>query len=253
MDLLRGFIRREFRTRYLGSISGLLWVLIHPVALLMLYGFLFGTVFQTRLPGVPPGTLLAYVAVALWPWLMFSEGLNRATMAVQEHGALLGKVAVPAGLLVVANLSATFILHSVGYVFIIVVLSLLGYPMTLSGMLWMPVGIALLFALTLGLALLTSAVQVLVRDLAQVLTQLMGFWFFLTPILYGRSQLPASLQPIFDFNPLTFHAEAARAALLHGSVPPVDGLITAALISGAVLLLGSWVFRRLRRHFEDFL
>src|SRR5690606_2855644 len=111
-----------------------------------------------------------------------------------------------------------------------VVLWLLGYPMTLGGMLWMPVGIGLLFALTLGLALLTSAVQVLVRDLAQVLTQLMGFWFFLTPILYGRSQLPASLQPIFDFNPLTFHAEAARAALLHDSAPPLDGVLTATLI-----------------------
>jgi ABC-type polysaccharide/polyol phosphate export permease len=253
VDLLRGFIRREFNTRYLGSISGLLWVLIHPVALLLLYGFLFGTVFQTRLPGVPQDALLAYVAVALWPWLMFSEGLNRATMAVQDHSALLGKVAVPAGLLVVANLCATFILHTVGYVFVILVLWLLGYPLLLPGLLWLPVGLALLFALTLGLALLTSAVQVLIRDLAQVLAQLMGFWFFLTPILYGRSQLPAALQPIFDLNPLTFHAEAARAALLQQSVPPIDGILKAAILSGIVLLLGSWVFRRLRRHFEDFL
>lgn len=253
MDLLRGFIRREFKTRYLGSISGLLWVLMHPVALLLLYGFLFGTVFQTRLPGVPQGTLLAYVAVALWPWLMFSEGLNRATLAIQDHAALLGKVAVPAGLLVVANLTATFILHSAGYVFIILVLWLLGYPLTLAGMLWLPVGLLLLFALTLGLALLTSAVQVLVRDLAQLLSQIMGFWFFLTPILYGRSQLPAGLQPVFDLNPLTFHAEAARSTLLHASVPEPGGILTAAVVSASVLLLGSWVFRRLRRHFEDFL
>jgi ABC-type polysaccharide/polyol phosphate export permease len=253
VDLLRGFIRREFNTRYLGSISGLLWVLIHPIALLLLYGFLFGTVFQTRLPGVPQGTLLAYVAVALWPWLMFSEGLNRATLAVQDHSALLGKVAVPAGLLVVANLAATFILHSVGYVFIILLLWLLGYPMTLVGLLWLPLGLILLFTMTLGLALLTSSIQVLVRDLAQVLTQLMGFWFFLTPILYGRGQLPAALQPLFDLNPLTFHAEAARAALLHASAPPIDGILKAAVLSAVALLIGSWVFRRLRRHFEDFL
>ena len=197
--------------------------------------------------------MLAYVAVALWPWLMFSEGLNRATMAVQEHSALLGKVAVPAGLLVVANLSATFILHTVGYVFVNVSLWLLGYPLTLIGLMWLPVGLALLFALTLGLALLTSAIQVLVRDLAQVLAQLMGFWFFLTPILYGRSQLPLGLQPVFDLNPLTFHAEAARATLLHASCPEWTAIAQAAVLSGVVLLIGSWVFRRLRRHFEDFL
>lgn len=253
MDLLLGFIRREFSTRYLGSISGMLWVLIHPVALLLLYGFLFGTVFQTRLPGVPADALLAYVAVALWPWLMFSEGLNRATSSVLEHAPLLGKVKVPASLLVVANVATTFILHSMGYVFVILVLWLLGYPLQPAGLLWLPASLALLFGLTLGLALLTSSVQVLVRDLAQILTQVLGFWFFLTPILYGRSQLPAALQPVFDINPLTFHAEAARTALLEGTVPAARGILLACVISGLCLLVGNWVFRRLRPHFEDFL
>ena len=253
MDLLLGFIRREFNTRYLGSISGLLWVLIHPVALLLLYGFLFGTVFQTRLPGVPANALLAYVAVALWPWLMFSEGVNRATTSVLEHAPLLGKVKVPASLLVVANVATTFALHSVGYVFVIIVLWLLGYPMQLAGLLWVVVGLTLLFTLTLGLALLTAAVQVLVRDLAQILTQLMGFWFFLTPILYGRSQLPAALQPVFDLNPLTFHAEAARTALLEGAAPAFSAVLLACAVSALCLIAGAWVFRRLRPHFEDFL
>lgn len=253
LDLLLGFLRREFSTRYLGSISGLLWVLIHPVALLLLYGFLFGTVFQTRLPGVPAELLLAYVAVALWPWLMFSEGLNRATLAVQEHAALLGKVAVPAGLLVIANLGATFLLHAIGYLFALLVLKLLGYPLHWTGVLWALPGIGLLFVLTLGLALLTSALQVLVRDLAQVLTQLLGFWFFLTPVLYGRAQLPPVLHPWFDLNPLTFYAEGARFAWLGHGEPGWPALGAAVLAAALCLLAGRWVFRRLRPHFEDFL
>lgn len=253
LDLLLGFLRREFNTRYLGSISGLLWVLIHPVALLLLYGFLFGTVFQTRLPGVPPELLLAYVAVALWPWLMFSEGLSRATLAVQEHAALLGKVAVPAGLLVVANLAATFLLHTIGYLFALTVLWLLGYPLQPTGVFAALVGIGLLFVLTLGLALLTSALQVLIRDLAQILSQLLGFWFFLTPVLYGRAQLPAALHPWFDLNPISFYAESARWTWLGRGTLAWSQLGAALLTALLVFLLGFWVFRRLRPHFEDFL
>lgn len=253
LDLLLGFIRRELNTRYLGSISGMLWVLLHPVALLLLYNFLFGTVFQTRLEGVPAELLLAYVAVALWPWLMFSEGLSRATAAVQDHGALLGKVAVPAGLLVLANLATTFALHSVGFLFILLVFKLSGQPLLWSGFLWVLPGISLLFVFTLGLALLTSAIQVLIRDLAQVLGQLLGFWFFLTPVLYGRKQLPESLHPWFDLNPLSFYAEASRTVLLDRPGPGWPQLGIAVLVAAASLGVGLWVFRRLRPHFEDFL
>src|SRR5438270_5288031 len=78
--LFVNFFRRELTTRYLGSTTGLLWALLHPLALLGVYHFVFTTVFRTR--GFGDQSFLLFVAVALWPWLAAQEGLQRATVSL---------------------------------------------------------------------------------------------------------------------------------------------------------------------------
>src|SRR5258707_14943369 len=89
--LFANFLRREIRSRYLGSYSGLAWALLHPLALLAVYGFVFTTVFRT---GAMDGrAFLHFVAVALWPWLAAQEALQRGTRAIGAHAGLIRKVA----------------------------------------------------------------------------------------------------------------------------------------------------------------
>ncbi|MEO8162078.1 MAG: hypothetical protein ABI588_11730, partial [Arenimonas sp.] len=70
-------------SRYAGSVTGLAWTLLHPLAQLGIFAYVFSQVFRV---GVPPGypgvTYVAFVAVALWPWIMFSEGMTRAMGSV---------------------------------------------------------------------------------------------------------------------------------------------------------------------------
>src|SRR4029453_16573496 len=73
--LLRNFFLRELDNRYLGSVTGLAWALVHPLALLAVYHFVFTTVFRTT--GFAGQSFLAFVAVALWPWLAAQEALQR--------------------------------------------------------------------------------------------------------------------------------------------------------------------------------
>src|ERR1700750_2628883 len=75
--LFVNFYRRELTTRYLGSVSGFAWALVHPLALLAVYHFVFTTVFRTT--GFAGQSFLAFVAVALWPWLAAQEALARGT------------------------------------------------------------------------------------------------------------------------------------------------------------------------------
>src|SRR5258705_11625289 len=87
--LFRNFFRRELTTRYLGSMTGLAWALLHPLALLGVYGFVFTTVFRTT--GFAGQSFLAFVAVALWPWLAAQEGLQRATVSLAGYAGLIRK------------------------------------------------------------------------------------------------------------------------------------------------------------------
>src|SRR5437016_7999679 len=98
--LFVNLFRRELRTRYLGSVSGLTWALLHPLALLAVYHFVFTTIFRT---GAMNGkSFLIFVAVALWPWLAAQEGLQRGTTSIAGHAGLIRKVAFPHELVVYA-------------------------------------------------------------------------------------------------------------------------------------------------------
>ena len=78
--LLQNFFVREIRTRYLGSITGLAWALLHPLALLGVYHFVFTTIF--RAGGFQGHSFLLFVAVALWPWIAAQEALQRAAVSL---------------------------------------------------------------------------------------------------------------------------------------------------------------------------
>ena len=90
-------------SRYAGSVTGLAWTLLYPLAQLAIYAVVFTQVFRVGLPaGYPNVSYLAFVAVALWPWIMFTEGLQRAMGAISGNAGLIRKVAFPHRLLVYA-------------------------------------------------------------------------------------------------------------------------------------------------------
>src|SRR5687767_243810 len=121
--LFRNFFARELRTRYLGSSTGLVWALIHPLALLGVYWFVFTTVFRAGNFGSQ--SFLAFVAVGLWPWLAAQEALSRATVSLAGYAGLIRKAAFPQEAIVYASVAATLALNLAGYVLVLGVLKLL--------------------------------------------------------------------------------------------------------------------------------
>ena len=141
------FFRREIESRYLGSLSGFAWALLHPALQLLLYATVFQQIFKARILGAEEHGFLAYVGVGFWAWTLFAEGTSRAVNVLVENAALIGKVAVPPNLLVGASVAATVAIHLFGYAVALSILALIGYdatpgaPYTESGAL----GLKLLF------------------------------------------------------------------------------------------------------------
>lgn len=251
--MLFALIAREIRSRFIGSASGWIWLILNPLLLLAVYSFVFGVIFQAR---VPPGLempFVAWLAVALWPWLMFSEGVLKGSQSIREHAALISKVSLPRELLVFASVSAVFLLHLAGYLAVFLVLVVLGIDLHWAGLPRLLLALVSLFVLTSGLALGLSAIQVYVRDLEQALPTVMMFWFFLTPILYAPSLLPSDLGAWLDLNPLTWWMAEIRSGILHAESLPGWPALAMLLGSLAVAWAGHRIFRRLSPYFEDFL
>jgi len=253
LALTSHFVRREIRNRYLGSFSGGLWALIQPLIQLAVYGFVWKYVFRMSAPGGVGGPgIVAFLAMGVWPWNAFSESLVRATTAMQDNAALIGKIALPREILVLSSVASSFLLHALGFCVIVIVFWASGTPIRLLGLPLAAIAFVQLFVLALGLALLFSAVQVFVRDLGQTLTQLMPLWMFAGPVLYPRDYLPERFRAWLDLNPFTFYPEYLREALLGYGSTGTPWLV-AMIVALAVLALGYTVFRRLSAHFEDFL
>lgn len=245
--------RRDLRNRYLGSFSGGAWAFLQPLVQLAVYAFVFGYIFKQRLPGADAPGYVPFLVVVLWPWTAFAEAVSRATTAIQDNASLIGKVALPRAALVLAPVMASFAIHGAGYLGLLLVMLLAGVGILPSGLALMLPALALLFLFALGLALLLSALQVFVRDIAPALPQLLMLWMFLSPVFYGRYVMPEHVRPWFDANPMTGFAEYLRYVLLGTPAPGWLALACSAFSVVLVLGAGLFAFRRLQRHFEDFL
>lgn len=247
------FARRDLSNRFAGSFSGGLWALFQPLLQLAITSFVFVYVFRARVPGIGAPDYVPFLATALWPWVAFAEAVLRSTTAIQDNAALIGKVALPREILVLASVGTSFAIHIVGFIAIMLAMAVFG-----RGIHWqlLPVAILLyapLLVLALGCALICAAIQVFVRDLVQALGQLLPLLMFGAPVYYARDQLPERFRWLLDFNPFTFYAESFRTLMLDYGTFNFRHLGLAIVVAVVALLIGRWLFHRLDPHFEDFL
>ncbi len=246
-------VSRSIRKDYLENVTGFAWLILQPLMLLGVYAFVFGVVFEARVPEDLEVGFVAYLAVAFWPWTAFSEAVIRSSGTITANSALIGKVAFPSELLPLSMVVATFTMHMVGYVAVLIVLQMTGSDIHWLGLLAAVPVLMLLCLLAGAIGLFAGALQVFIRDVAQVLPPLMTFWFFSTPILYSSAQLPEAVAAVVAWNPMGWFVGMLRGALLEGRFELDAAVAAAALVSPFCLWLALRFFRRLSGHFEDFL
>ncbi len=249
----KNLVIRQIKQDYLENLTGFAWLILQPLILLAVYAFVFSTIFKARIPEAGDIGFVPYLAVAFWPWTAFSEAILRANGSITANAALIGKVAFATEQIPLASVTATFAMHLIGFAAVLVVLQLMGTNIHwLYLLLGIPVFL-LMWVFACAIGLFTSAIQVFVRDLAQILPPLVTFWFFTTPILYSASYLPESIQQVAQYNPMAWFVGRLRELLLFGEI----NFDTTAIVMLVFIPVFAWAsllfFRRFSGHFEDFL
>jgi ABC-type polysaccharide/polyol phosphate export permease len=245
-ELFANLFRRDFQAKYKGSLLGVLWSLLNPLALLIVYLVVFGVVFPNKHIDHYPVYLLAGLAC----WIFFSVSLQACSRSMVDSAELIRKVRFPRQLVafsMVATQAVTFALMLA----ILIVLSLIFVPDARTTV-WAAIPLAVVFAgLVAGLALLVACVNVLFRDVEHVLTAALLPWFFLTPILWNTATLPDKarshgtlLEVLRWGNPIAPPIAAVRDALWSGEAPRAAEVVYLVVAAALVLVLGAFVFGR---------
>jgi len=245
------FAQREVTNRFAGSLLGGLWAFVHPLALLLIYTFVFTTVLRMRALADTSVPFVVFLAVALWPWMAFQEAVSRGATSVVANAALVKKIPFAHELVVYAAVASSFAVQLFGYVIVLAFIAATGHTIHLEGLPLVLLALLGLAALATGMALLLGAMHVFVRDLEQGLAHALALLFYLSPILYSASMVPGWVRDLMLLNPIAVLIEAIRGALIDGRVGPGAPEMLALLFCAALLVLGWLVFRRLSPHFEE--
>ncbi len=244
-------LKREVKSRYLNSGMGAAWLFLNPVLQLLIYYFVFDKIFKIKFDTEGGQGFIAFVAVGLWPWVAFSEGLFAGTNAIDKHQGLLKKMSVPRTLLLLIEVCVPFFIHFLGFCFVLLALLSFGQQITWW---WLPLGfvvygLQLLFCFGLSLGL--SAIQVFLKDVAQVLTPIIMVWFYLTPIIYPDHLVPESVKGLLALNPMSTFVNLYRQLLLNNQAGSLTLWGSVLLSVMVIIVIGYWIFRRLSSRFED--
>jgi lipopolysaccharide transport system permease protein len=238
--LIQTLVVRDLKARYRGSALGLLWTLLNPILHMAIYVLVFSVYIRIEMEHYA-----AFLLCGLLPWIWFSSALLLGTTAIIEGGGLLKKVFFPPQVLPTVTVIATFVNFLLSLPLLFGILLLFGVTLGWA-LLVLPLIMAAQFALTLGLTLIVSSVSVRYRDIPPILGHVMTFWFFLTPIIYPITNVPERLRPLLSLNPITPFFVAYQEALLYNRLISLGAFGVMVCVGGLALLVGVFVFGRLR-------
>lgn len=244
--------RLEIHQRFAGNALGVLWTAIVPLLQLALFALVFVHIFKARDPGIPGVGYLEFLAIGMWPWLAFSEAVTRAGGALVENSALISKVRLDPWHLVFARVVVAFGFHGAGFVLVLATLSLTGVSLHVSALLGVLCGWGLLLVLALAIGMVMSLAVVFIRDLQQLLPQVLTALLFLSPILYPAKMAPDAMRRWLEWNPIGVAIDLIRDGLLTGSTAEVGG-IGASIVVAASALAAWGCYLRLRTQLADYL
>ena len=249
--LIASLVARELKARYRGSVLGFVWSFVNPLLLLLVYTFVFTVVLPaSHPPELQPFALFMFCGILPWTW--FSSSLLEAANVLIAGGHLIRKVLFPAEVLPIVTVLAGLAHFCLGLPILAAFLLYYRVPVSLTDLMWFPVIVLIQLILTLGLALLLSALAVHFRDVRDLLSNLLTLWFFATPIIYALSQVPEPVRRYLTLNPFTHLVVSYQEVLFRaGSFALWPRLLVVGAGSVLVFALGYFVFDRLRDTFAE--
>ncbi|MDH6409546.1 lipopolysaccharide transport system permease protein [Aurantimicrobium minutum] len=258
-ELMINLAVREIKGKYKKTILGQLWSLANPLALMLVYTFVFAFVFRvTPGPGNPSGlhSFPLWLLAGLLPWLFFARALSTGVQSLVANESLIQKVYFARVVLPISDVVA------IGYNWLFEMLVLLAALFIAGAQIWttlpyLIVIIVLLFLFAVGLSLILSIVNVYFRDTEHLIAIALQLWMYLSPVVYPISLVQSqsekigplfntnvTLLDLYSLNPMAQFMTVFRTVLYDVTSPSLLSLLVCAIWSFAALSIGVFVYSK---------
>jgi len=251
-NLFINLIKDDFKKKYLGSYLGVFWAFIQPTITILIFWFVFQVGFKSQpVDNVP---FVLWLVSGMIPWFFFAESLGNATYSIIQNSFLVKKVVFRVSMLPLVKVFSALFVHIFFVVFMIVIFL---YYSFMPELYWLQF-FYYLFALiifVLGLSWITSSLIIFFKDMGEIVTMVLQFGFWMTPIFWSVNIVPKEYQFFLKLNPVFYIVEGYRDTFIykiwfwqHPYLSLYFWIVALSLFIG-----GAIVFRKLRPHFADVL
>jgi lipopolysaccharide transport system permease protein len=253
-DLWWQFTVRAVESRYRGSYLGILWAVLNPMLMLSVYFVVFGLIFGGHFRDQKVESLKDYAMamfLGLTLYQLLAETLGASPLLITGNSNLVKKVVFPLEILPLAQAGGLWFNLAIGLVLALGGWLVIGNGFTLVGLLWLPVILAPLLMLSAGLAWLFAALGVFYRDLAQAMPFVAQIIMYSSAVFYPVSRITGHLWMVLKWNPFLQTVVLAREVVLWGWPANLKALGYTYAAGVASMIIGRWVFQKLRPAFAD--
>lgn len=246
-------IKTEFRSRFARSKLGGFWMVLHPLALVLIYALILSQIMTAKLPEVASQYAYPiYILSGMVGWTLFSEILGRLLTVFIDNANMLKKISFPKLALPLITIGSAFVNFMMLFLIMFIVFGFLGHlPYHALG--WMFPLVVLTIALASGIGIFFGVINVFVRDIGQVMNIVLQFWFWLTPIVYMTSIIPQKYHWLLLLNPMTGIVMGYQNVLLYDKAPNLGILVYPSMVTTVFLILALIIFKKASEDMADVL
>ncbi len=244
-DLIWNLTISDLKVKYQSSVLGFAWSLLNPLLMMLVLYFVFSNVFRFEVEN-----FALYILIGIIVWRFLVNGTMTAMGSIVGRPGLVTKIFIPRQILVLSSVLSAFVSSILEFLVLIPLLFILGVGVTVYILLF-PIVHVIYLLLVYGISLFLASLYVYYRDLNQIWDVVLQAGFFLSPIVYPISVIPAAYLSYYMLNPMTMLMEIYRDFLLYGSMPSLLSISMVFMAGCLIAVFGSLLFQRLERRFAE--
>ncbi|MFN7098138.1 MAG: ABC transporter permease [Gammaproteobacteria bacterium] len=248
--LLIKVVKRDLRSRYIGSFLGLYWSTISPIAMLTAYAVVYIFIFHAKAYGFTSLQYVLFIFSGLVPYLGFADAVSTSLTSIVSNSSLVKNTLFPIELIPVKSVFVSQAGQAAG--FFILFLALLATKQLSWYILYLPLIWLIQLIFTIGLMWILSSLNVFFRDLQYAINIILMIMMMLSPISYSISMVPHALKILIMLNPFSYLIVAYQDILVFHKVPDVTIILALLVMSSSLFFIGYYIINRTKVLFAEY-